>query len=98
MTSNVTLIWDNGKRVKAHKDKLVRESAGSSPSFKTSDVTLVWDDGKWVKAHKDKLCRVSAGSSPSFNNSDVTLFEPNYYRVKESGPTLWATHVSIQDL
>ena len=37
-----TLVWDDGKRVKAHKDKLCRGSAGSSPSLETSDVTLVW--------------------------------------------------------
>ena len=42
----VTLVWDDGKRIKAHKDKLCRKSAGSGPSLETSDVTLVWDDGK----------------------------------------------------
>ena len=45
-TSDVTLVWDDEKRVKAHKDKLCRGSAGSGPSLETSDVTLVWDDGK----------------------------------------------------
>ena len=58
-TSNVTLVWDDGKRVKAHEDKLCRGSAGSDPSLETSDITLVWDDGKRVKAHKEKLCRGS---------------------------------------
>ena len=28
-TSDVTLVWDDGKRVKAHKDKLHRGSADS---------------------------------------------------------------------
>ena len=52
-TSDVTLVWDDGKQVKAHKNKLCRGSAGSDPSLETSDVTLAWDDGKQVKAHKD---------------------------------------------
>ena len=38
---DVTLVWDDGKQVKAHKDKLCRGSAGSGPSLETSDVTLV---------------------------------------------------------
>ena len=33
----LTLVWDDGKGVKAYKDKLRRGGA---------DVTLVWDDGK----------------------------------------------------
>ena len=40
-TSDVTLVWDDGKRVKAHKDKLCRGRAGTSPSLETGDVTLV---------------------------------------------------------
>ena len=35
------LVCDDGKRVKAHKDKLCRRSAGSGPSLGTIDVTLV---------------------------------------------------------
>ena len=50
------LLLDDGKRIKAHKDKLCRGSAASGPSLETGDFTLVWDDGKRVKAHKDKLC------------------------------------------
>ena len=34
---DVTLVWDNGKRVKALKDKLCRGSAGSGPSLETGD-------------------------------------------------------------
>ena len=60
--SDITLVWDDRKRVKAHKDKLCRGSAGSGPSLETSDVTLVWDDEKRVKAHKDKFCRGSTDS------------------------------------
>ena len=40
------LSGDDGKQVKAHKDKLCRGSAGSCPSLETSDVTIVWDDEK----------------------------------------------------
>ena len=54
---DATLVWDDEKLVKAHKDKLCRGIAGSGPSLETGDVTLVWDDGKRVNAHKDKLCR-----------------------------------------
>ena len=61
-TGGVTIFEDDGKLVKAHKDKLCRGSTGSGPSLMTSDVTLIWEDGKWVKAHKDKLCRGSADS------------------------------------
>ena len=43
---DVTLVWDDGKRVKAHKDKLCGRSVGSGPSLETSDATLVWHDGK----------------------------------------------------
>ena len=64
-TSDVTLVCDDGKRVKAHKDKLCRGSAGSGPIVETIVVTLAWDDGKQVKSHKDKLCRGSAGSGSS---------------------------------
>ena len=53
---DVTLVWDDEKLVKAHKDKLCRRSAESGPSLETSDVNLVWDDRKQVKvkvkAHK----------------------------------------------
>ena len=48
-TSDVALVWDDGKRVKAHKDKSCRGSTGSSPSLEISDVTLVGDDVKQVK-------------------------------------------------
>ena len=34
-TSDVTLVWDDGKQVKANKDKLCRESAGSGLSLET---------------------------------------------------------------
>ena len=50
---DVTLVWDDGNRIKAHKDKLCRRSAENGPSLETSDVTLVRDDGKGVKAHKE---------------------------------------------
>ena len=45
-TSDVTLVWDGGKQVKAQKDKLCRGSAWRGPSLETSDVSLVWDGGK----------------------------------------------------
>ena len=51
--ADVTLVWDDGKPVKAHKDKLCSRIAGSGPSLGTSAVTLVWDGGKRVKAHKE---------------------------------------------
>ena len=47
------LFRNDRKRLKAHKDKLYRGSAGSGPSLEISDVTLVWDDGKRVEAHKE---------------------------------------------
>ena len=54
------------KRVKAHKDKLCRGSAGSGPSLHTGDVTLVWDYGKQVKALRT---RRSSGSGLSLETS-----------------------------
>ena len=79
-TRDVTLVWDDGKRVKAHKDKLCRGSAGNGPFLESSDVTLVWKDGKRVKAHKDKLCRGS-------DDSERELIVQNLNHVQPSKPS-----------